>query len=1355
MNHLTFLPNTTVLISKESIYLGSAVLVKVENVFYVLTAAHVPFGEECKQYSESLSSTLVYWSESLGELTFVRELGNLNIYKTHDIFAIEVVTSCENFPEIFFTSDTNSPQLQFIFRGRAKSRSGNIYSVKPCSKNGTTGADIHIEIPVSGYTDFEGEAGAEVLQGLSGSGVFIHDDDSNDAFLTSIVRSVSKDSFVGINSICISLFKENLIPELSLIDYEQQSVGEKISNKNHLTAISKTSELEALTRSITQNIFSKILPSELSGNSDLVVSRISNFSTIQDVPLPRAIASRSSLIDGITHSLNKYGTVWLYGSAGVGKTVSAKMAAKFVGGSWSGVNLRGLNSQEVCQVLASLLINTYGHEIKGILIDDLDCACDSIVCEKLLSLQISCQNANICLVFTSSKQIDEDYLFSANLPQEVEQKVDDFSEGDIKEIISVFGVTEDYWAKYIYMSSGGGHPQLVIAMIQSMAKGNWSIEEFKTLDSLFQKNESVEKVKKKTRGRLLHELPSSARKLIERVSLITGKFDKNLVLDLALLTPEIEDGGIIFDQLIGSWVDQHEKNRFSLSPLLSNYAVANLTKRQQKPVHYEIANSILRTKEIDPIAMNTVFVAAMAGENTGALSILCYLILTAELRDLQSIAPHLIMFTYLNAEHSIYIHDSNVNLMLRGSKLTLLTCFEDKEESYLETFKRFETEADSLDSLNAGSSVLVRIILYSKLLLSEPKFGDLPGWYSMVMKLNVLFENKAELLPDSIPHEEIPTRIDGISIVIFLIIKKINQIETIEELVPLFEFIDGFDSSKKDELFVAIEELDFNVDTIVSKPWLCEFDKNTIDCEKHSAIFSELEGFANSWGRNDLAESCVKFSAVIWDETGGRSDKAIEIIDRGLAIYGNSSFCLIRAKALILYREKNYKESLIISKEILAGKDGFRHSEKAYFYREAAICAENEGDFSLASEYFLLGSTSVNVSEFPDMMPMKIGLKADSALACWHNGEKKSSIQKFSSVLYELKDLDSKSSLTATHCHATCGHVLLWLEMESKKQAATLEAGDGVVVYPGIVSNPNPNEGIGKRNIVPIDLCWYMLDSIENYCSLNVGVSSNLAVNLSNGPIIEGEFIVRSSRLNTVIIKPNGGLLIGALNLFISSLSYASTREGASKESEGINFTYQTTPEATIEDLDLWRGIVEHYILSFVISCALQSKWEEVDKLVGKLSAESEIGIRTELINILKGNNINTTDAVAHNSKLVMSFRHSQYSSTIGLIRNVFNHTLIAVQIGIDIKQSNLISRLAFESLTNIWVAFWGQQRYLLRDPDHHFTSINKALSVKGYSWSEKILCLMKTILPTLAIDDELEVNRILNELLIKVRTKK
>lgn len=1352
MNHLTFLPNATVQISKESNYLGSAVLVEVKNTFYVLTSAHVSFGEKCEQYSEDLSSSLTYESEKFGNLTFIRELGNIEIFKDHDILAIEVGVNSDDFPEIFFTSDTNEPALEFIFRGRSKFQSGKMYSVKPCSKNGTAGADIHIEIPVEFYTDFQGEAGAEILQGLSGSGVFIHDNDSSEAFLTSIVKSVSEDNFVGVNCTCISLFKKYLIPELNLIDYKHHG-SEKSTNSQSKSIDSSTQiDLEELTRSISQNLISQFMPSSL-GNSDIAVSHTSPLSSIESVPLPRAIASRNKLIDSTVYSLKNNNTAWLYGAAGVGKTVAAKMAAKHLGGRWVGANLRGLNSQEVCQILASSLLNLNNQEVTGILIDDLECVFTPTVTEKLISLHHFCKKINVFILFTSSKVTDEDYLYSADLPQEVEQKVDEFSEGDIKEILSTFGVTEDYWARYIHISSGGGHPQLVIAMIQSMKRSKWSIEEFRTLDSLLQRNETVEKVKKKTRERLLHELPSSARAIVERVSLITGRFNRHLVLDLALLPPKIADAGIIFDQLLGSWIDQHEIDRFSLSPLLSNFAVATLTKQQRKPIQCEIANSILRTKVIDPITMNTAFIAAFAGENTRALALLCYAILTTELSELQIIAPHLVMFTLFTTDNSIYIHDSNINIMLRGAQLILSTCFEDKKESYLETFNRFEIEADNSDAEKTGSSVLVRMMIYIKLLLSQPKFGNLPNWSSIVIKLNALFKNKAELLPTSIPHEEIPTEVDGISAVSFLLINQINQIETIEALIPLFEFIDICDENIKNELFSTIKQLDLGLDLIVRGAWLSEFNKDTIDCEKHTAIFSKLETIANNWGNNDLAEICVKFSAVIRDETGGQTDKAIELIDIALAKYGSTSFCLLKAKAFVLYRAKKYKESLILSKKILAGKTEFKGAEQAYFYREAAICAENEGNFSLSSEYFLLGSASLNVLELPKMMPMKVGLQADSALACWHNNDKESCIRRLAAVLNELKEIDPKSSLQAAHCHAISRHILLWLQQEATKEKQFLSNGEEVGIYPGIVSNPEPSKDIDKQRLTPIEIAWYMLASIESYCSLDVGIASKLLVSLVNGPIVEGEFILSSSKLDSAIIKPNGESFINALKSFVPHLSNFSASADDRNESGDINLTYQSLPEATMTDFERCGDIVEYYLLSFVVSCSLQNRWHEVDKLVEHISLEPEAIIRTELISILKGNDINTTDALANNFKLIMSFRHQKNTVPIHLIIGAFHHTLITIHIGIDIKQPNLISRLAFESFKVKWLYFWGQQRHLLKDPEYHFANINRAISVKDYSWTVNILCLMKAILPTLNVGDELEVNKTLDELLLKVRT--
>ncbi|MGE6809007.1 hypothetical protein [Pseudoalteromonas nigrifaciens] len=1353
MNHLTLLPYTTVQIFKESAYLGSAVLVKVRNTFYVLSSAHVTFGKECEQYNDELCSTLTYESESeeIENLAFVKVLGNLEIFKTYDIVAIEVDVALKivDFPEIFFTSDTDKPALEFIFRGRGKVQSGKTYSVMPCFKNGTDGADIHIEIPEKAYADFQGEIGAEVLQGFSGSGVFIHDHNSDKAFLTSVVKSVSEDYFVGVNCTCISLFKEHLIPEIELIDYEDYTIEKNANYHIRQNGTSNNIELEELTRSISQSLLSQLMPSSLSGNADIALSHTLPLSLIESVPLPTAIATRKKLIDSTVYSLKNNNTGWLFGAAGVGKTVAAKVAAKNLGGSWVSVNLRGLDSKEVCQILVSSLAKLQHQEVTGILIDDFECEHTPMINESLLNLHYFCIKSNIFILFTSSKAIDEDFLSSANLPQEVEQKVGDFSEEDIREILLALGVIKDYWTRYIYMSTGGGHPQLATAMIQSMKTSNWSIKEFQTFNSLLQKNDSVEKVKKKTRERLLHELSTSARELIERISLISGKFDRNLVLDLALVSPKVTDAGITFDQLIGAWVDQHEGNRFSLSPLLSNFAAATLTKQQQKKFQFEIADSILRTRAIDPITMNSAFFAAFAGENARALTMLNYLIITTELSDLQIIAPHLMMFTFFNSDRLIFEQDLNVNVMLRGSQLLLLACLEDQKESYLAAFNRFEIEADKVDVQQSGSAVLVRILVYSKLLMSRPKFGRLPNWELIVIKLNSLFKNKADLLPSSIPHKEIPTEVDGSPSISIFIINQTSQIKKIEDLVPLFKFIDTCDVEIRDDLFRTITKIDSDIDALVRGAWLSEYDNGTIDCKKHSAIFAKLECFANSWGYDDLAATCVKFSAVIWDETGNNPDKALDLIEAGIRKYGSANYCLLRAKALVLYRKKDYGVSLELSKRLLDDKKAnLQKGDEVFFLRRAAICAENEGYYALACQYFQQGIDFLDQIKHSENLPMRIGLQADSALASWHAGHRKESLQKLASVFEKLESLDSESSLNAAHCHAVSRHILLWLLQETKEQKQFINDGGDVVIYPGIVSNPEPSKDINKHGLAPIELAWYMLASLENYCLIDADISLKLDKHLPNGAVVEGDWILSSSRLDKSIIEPNGKLLINAFKHFVPHLNLAIDETNREK-SEGVNFKYQTLPEATKNDFKKHSGILESYILAFTTSCALQNKWDEVDRFVKCLSIDSEIYIRDELISILRGMQIETSDPLLNNTKFMMSFKYDQHKTPIDFIRGIFYCALLSVQIGIELKQPDLISKLAFKSLKSKWLASVRLAEDSFERLELHFSNINKALSVKDYFWTKNVLYLLKAILPTLSLADEVKYQARL-DLLIK-----
>lgn len=119
---------------------------------------------------------------------------------------------------------------------------------------------------------------------------------------------------------------------------------------------------------------------------------------------------------------------------------------------------------------------------------------------------------------------------------------------------------------------------------------------------------------------------------------------------------------------------------------------------------------------------------------------------------------------------------------------------------------------------------------------------------------------------------------------------------------------------------------------------------------------------------------------------------------------------------------------------------------------------------------------------------MRVGLLADAALASWQAGDHETCLRDLVVVLRELKDIDSKSSLRAAHCHAACRHILLWLDQDVTGEKRFSEKGEELNIYPGAVSNPEPHQEIGKHLIVPIEMAWYWLAVVEIHSCLDKGV---------------------------------------------------------------------------------------------------------------------------------------------------------------------------------------------------------------------------------------------------------------------------
>ena len=1099
--------------------------------------------------------------------------------------------------------------------------------------------------------------------------------------------------------------------------------------------------LEAQNDLINKALATALIPQA----TNLVTTRLAEPRPIDEVPFPAAIASRTIQTDNIVSSLTQYGVCWIFGAAGVGKTIGAKIAARRIGGNWVGINLRGLNTEQVYAVLSGAIDRLKEQEIDGFLIDDLECPFAPHIVDILLYLCAICDRTDLLLLFTSPKSPNSDFLFSANLPVSIGQKIEEFTEHDIREILTGLGVHNANWAKYIHVVSGGGHPQLAIAAIQSLQNSRWDVNELKTLNSLLYGNTEVEQVRARTRERLLNELPDGGRRLLERLSLKAGGFRRGFVLDMAKVEPVVSDGGILFDQLIGSWVDQQERDRFALSPLLSNFAKITLTDEQKQKINFEIANSLIKGKSIDIIEANSALLAAWSGKNTPVIFRLCMAVLGADQKDLEMIAPHLMIFTLMRTDGFAYEDDPAVSQMFRGAQLLLLCHEEGRKEKVQEVIDRFEKESDRVEPEFMRNSMA--LLVYEKLLLSAPKFGALPNFENLVLKLDALFENHDKKLPPELLREIALQEMNGVPVVGFMFLNQVRQIKLINELLFTFEFLNSCDQELRQKLLKPYSNPEFDVDMLVAGAWLSEHEANSIDPPRHSGVFARLEELAKSWEHIDLAVCCRKYRAIITDEYGGNKDQALAILDEGLNLYGATNSELVRAKARVLYRAEDHQGSLELSKKLIDGNAPLNETEKAFLGRDAAISAEKQGDYETARRYYLYGSNAARNCSIPNMAPMRVGLMADAALASWHAGDHETCLRDFVSVLNELKDIDPKSSLRAAHCHATCRHVLLWLDQDATGEKRLLANGEETQIYPGVVSNPEPHSEIGKRYITPIEMAWYMLAAVENHSCSNIGITQKLATFLPKGPVLEGQFLLTSSKMRKAFTLLDATLFVEALKETIAEFAYVKEKGDLKNSFDIENVTYGSFPLPTLEQQTDIADLTEQFVLCYVSNCIFMERATELDQLLDALEIGQGFKVRKELLNSLRGQ-CPSTDYYTSMAALLAIHRRALDEHETLLPAQVFELALKALQVAVQTNNIRVVAKSSFEWLNTKWTFIWEHQRFLLKCTAFYEKSITQARITSCDSWVDKLMDLLQAILPTMGFQNEYQINRILTDIL-------
>ena len=712
--------------------------------------------------------------------------------------------------------------------------------------------------------------------------------------------------------------------------------------------------------------------------------------------------------------------------------------------------------------------------------------------------------------------------------------------------------------------------------------------------------------------------------------------------------------------------------------------------------------------------------------------------------NLEMIAPHLLIFSLLRTDVPAYEENAYVSQMLRGAQLLLLCHEEQRQKKFREVLESFALESQRVENDVVRASAC--FLIYSKLLLSTPKYGNIPNFWEIVIELDNQLENRGKNLPDELMNEISKQEANGVPIVGLMFTNQARQLQKIEELLAVFEFLDKCDIALRLKLLAPYSRPEIGVDMLVSGAWLREHDANTIDPTTHSEIFSRLESIANRWGHIDLAVCCTKFQAIMIDEYGGEKDRAISILDRGLTKYGQTNSELVRAKAKVLYRADDHKRSLELSRQLIDENAPLSSTERAFLGRDAAISAEKQGDYKTAKRYYLYGSTSSAECDISDMFPMRVGLMADAAIASWHDGDKTTCLQEFICVLHELNKLDPVSSLRAAHCHSTCRHVLGWFDQQAKDEKGLFADGEEMKIYPGVVSNPEPHPKIGDKDIVPIEMAWYVLATIENNCGLDLGITRKLDQFLPSGPVYEGQIVLTQSIMDKALRHLDVSLFFSALRESVAQFAYMKKKNGNRISFDPKNITFASPPSPTREQQVDHSEITEMFILFFASMCIFTENTQKLDVLNEQMDECDGFVVGTGFQAAMRGTGI-TNDFNSSLAFLLAKFSSDEDEKGALSPSQVFEVVFKVFLVAKQLTRIRMITKPAFNWLRINWSFIWNNQRFLLKNPAKHEEGIAKAFEVSGSPGAIATIDLMLAILPTMGIPNQHELEGKLRKL--------
>ena len=561
------------------------------------------------------------------------------------------------------------------------------------------------------------------------------------------------------------------------------------------------------------------------------------------------------------------------------------------------------------------------------------------------------------------------------------------------------------WANLIQAHTGG-HPRLVHARLARLREEDWKRPD--TIEGIVQTPDEVVE-EREVAQQLLTELPENHQEFLYRLSLLLTEFRRDYALNIGDIPESIPYPGVIFDRLVGPWIDQVTDVYYMISPLLTNAAEKVWPESKTRELRARIADAILKTRNLTIIEVQAVFFNSMVGQNAQGFIAVIQALRTAPEDSWKELSQE---FSWLiNGETHIperfFPGDVFVNHLFRSLQHRIAVEVEPElAPKILESWDK-ETVPYEPHQLYLQNRLFLatQALRYYQIPLPAKR---IVGYLKEIINITESNNEAREIYHSSYiaQFEEQKTENSNyFSALLSFCYRAPNP-----KLYPPF----------LSDLIDALDELPPKIRTLL----LADFDDDSVDCrllidgvwwaeanlEKPDwtgclQVFDKAIEKTMAWGYTHLAAASARGKAIIHDEYLCEPDSAHKVLQDIVSKVGALPV-IEEEQANVYFRQKRYKEALHIYERILP--EWNPPSEQVNLgpleeYRRAAICAAQLDDWARAATIFEDGA--IRTKRIENNTGRYIGLCVDAGYANFKAGNMLESIKLLNLALQEFEKL--------------------------------------------------------------------------------------------------------------------------------------------------------------------------------------------------------------------------------------------------------------------------------------------------------------------------------------------------------------